>query len=303
MITDVKVLLAKAKAAGLNLITNAETLDSSGLDFLVLHAKDEYETPWIVRTPRHPNAYEGTINEAKALKLLGRTLAIEVPDWRIHTKEIIAYPRLKGLPGWSVDQEKGLGWNVDPAAPQESFLKSTAQFLVDLHRTDLKDVKSAGIRLHSIEDIRSRFRDAFNSTKDILRPSEALWQRWQQWVEDDSYWPKHEALVHGDFHPGHMLIDSEFNLTGVLDWTEAETADFTVDFSIFFGCFGKDTLKKFIRYYTDAGGPVYSRLEEHVIERWAAYAPLIDVWGVKNNNDGIIEHARGHLKTTEEGMA
>jgi hypothetical protein len=55
--------------------------------------------------------------------------------------------------------------------------------------------------------------------------------------------------------------------------------------------------------YRDLGGNPHARLQENVIERRTAYAPLVAAWGIKSDNEGVIEHAKDHLKTTEEGMA
>ena len=55
--------------------------------------------------------------------------------------------------------------------------------------------------------------------------------------------------------------------------------------------------------YRDLVGNPHPRLQEHIIERWAVYAPIVAAWGIKSDNEGVIEHAKDHLKTTEEGMA
>ncbi|MFW7379026.1 MAG: macrolide 2'-phosphotransferase [Oligoflexus sp.] len=303
MITDIATLLTRAEELDLKLTTDKTDFDRSGLDFLVLDATDEHNTTWMVRTPKHPKAYEATIHESKMLEFLRPRLSVAIPDWRLHETDIIAYPRLPGTPAWTYHPQTGLVWNgLDVSNPQTNFLKSTAGFLAQLHSMNSTDLQNAGARCRSIDQVRETIREACVTTRPLLNPTERLWQRWQDWLEDDSYWPKENALTHGDFHPGHMLLDSSLSLIGVLDWTEAELADPSVDFGIFFGCFGKEHLLNFLGLYCEAGGKVYDRLADHVMERWAAYAPLVAQWGLKNDQQAVVEHAKQHLVTTETQM-
>lgn len=303
MIDDIHSLLARANTYGLKLTTDKKNFDKSGLDFLVLHANDEDGVPWIVRTPRHPNAYQGTINEAKMLRLLHERLSVAVPQWKVHEQDLIAYPLLQGTPAWSYDPEQGLTWNgVDVKEPQATFLESSARFLAELHNIDRAVIEAAGGRVRSVTDVRNSMAEACESTRSLLNPSDAMWRRWQSWIADDSYWPREASFVHGDFHPGHMLLDESLSLTGVLDWTEAEVADPSVDFGVFFGCFGKENLQKILHLYENAGGKSYGRLADHIMERWAAYAPLVAKWGVVNHNEGVIEHAKNQLAAAQAQM-
>lgn len=298
--TTVSSLLARARACGLDLIASGDRLDESGLDFFVLHAHDRCGMPWVVRAPRHANAWSGTFNEANILRLLRARLSLAVPDWCVHEQDLIAYPRLPGTPAWTYDPAAGLTWNgVDPGAPQPAFLDSAARFLAELHGIEAAAVAAAGGSIKTIDQVRRSIIDACESTRAVLAPPEAVWRRWMTWLGDDAYWPAQAALVHGDLHPGHMLLDESLRLTGVLDWTEAGMADAAMDFGIFFGCFGEATLRRMLRLYADAGGRVYARLAEHVVERWAAHAPLAAQWGLENGNADVIEHARSHLRNAE----
>lgn len=300
MIDNIEALLARAAEYGLNLTADQNKLDQSGLDFLVLQAQDASGVTWILRTPKHPGAYQGSLNEAKILNLLRERLSIAIPNWKIHKPDLIAYPRLAGTPAWTYDPVKGLMWNgLDPAQPDDNFLESSARFLAKLHAIEREAISSIDGRIRSISEVRSSLAETCQATKEILNPSAALWQRWMSWLEDDTFWPKEAALVHGDFHPGHILLDDKLSVIGVLDWTEAEIADPSVDFSIFFGCFGRETLAKILKYYEQAGGRSYERLIDHVVERWAAYAPVVAKWGMDHDNKAVIEHAKNHLAETE----
>ena len=40
----------------------------------------------------------------------------------------------------------------------------------------------------------------------------------------------HATMIHGDLHPGHIMVDNQANVTGLIDWTEATHSDPSMDF-------------------------------------------------------------------------
>ncbi|XXT21210.1 phosphotransferase [Sorangium sp. So ce429] len=128
-------------------------------------------------------------------------------------------------------------------------------------------------------------------------PPEVVWVRWQRWLADDALWPRHVALVHGDLHPGHMLVGEGGRMTGILDWTEAHLGDPSSDSALIAGAFGKAALDACIARFEAAGGPAWPGLAAHAAERWAAWPALGAKWGIDMGNEAVIEHARSHLAT------
>ncbi len=293
-------LLAAAAAQGLELTSEHDELDGMGLDFRVLHAQDAEGTPWIVRTPRRPSVWEASLVESRVLRLVAPRLPVKVPEWRLHARDVIAYPRLDGVP--AVTLEDGAPtWNrIDPAAPSERFVESFARMLVALQSVPLDVAKGAGVPVKTIEEQRSTFARALERTRDVLQPSDAVWQRWQRWLHDDDVWPQHLALGHGDLHPGHMLLAEDGALTGVLDWTEACVSDPVVDLAMFHGCFGRDVLSELVARFERQGGRTWPRIIEHAMERWAAWPVLGALWALEHENDGVLEHVRATLATIRE---
>ena len=74
-----------------------------GLDFLAAFMTDETGQAWVLRNPRRPDVLPRAENEARVLGLLKGRLPVEVPDWRIVTPELIAYPPLAGTTAVTVD--------------------------------------------------------------------------------------------------------------------------------------------------------------------------------------------------------
>ena len=289
-------LLEAARRHGLSLSTTQAELDQMGLDFLVLHATDEAGTRWIVRTPRRPEVYESSLVEARALRLVAPRLApVLVPDWRVHERDVIAYPRLGGTP--AVTLEEGLPmWNfVNPFDVQDAFIESFAQMLARMQSITRDEAERAGVPVKDIAETKEHFARAMEATREVLSPSDALWARWQRWLENDALWPEHLAMTHGDLHPGHMLVDTDPKLVGILDWTEAKFTDPSMDFAMFFGCFGKAALEKMIARFETAGGKTWPRLAEHAEERWVASPALGAEWALRTGNDAVLEFVKGMM--------
>ncbi|HEY0132604.1 MAG TPA: phosphotransferase [Nannocystis sp.] len=298
-ISSVAELLAAAAGEGLRLSTSAADFDDTGLDFRVVEAVDRDGTTWIVRTPRRADVVAAARVEARALQLVRPRLPVAVPDWRIHSDAVIAYPRLAGAPAVTMTTA-GPRWQVvDPAAPCETFLADYAAALAALQAVPVAEVAAAGVPVRSRDLVRARVRGDLEVTRDALAPTPAVWRRWQRWLTDHARWPGHVALVHGDLHPGHLLLADDGHLVGVLDWTEAHVGDPATDLALFFGCFGAAALADVIDRFAAAGGRVWPGLAEHAAERWAAFPALCAAWALRHGNAGMLEHARAMLATVE----
>lgn len=295
-IDSVEALLAAARAAGLDLTTTATELDVSGLDFLVVHARDAAGTPWIVRTPRRAEVVAAARGEARALRLVAPRLPAAVPDWRVHTDDVIAYPRLPGTPAITVDPVTGPHWHViDAAAPPDAFLDSLADVLAALAAIPVADAAAAGLPVKAIDDVRAAFARSADDVRAALAPPDALWARWQRWLADDACWPPFAALVHGDLHPGHLLLADDGRVTGVLDWTEAHVGDPALDLVAFVGGFGRAALDRLIARLEARGAPTWPRLADHVEARWASHAVVAAEWALRTGNDDVLAYARSQL--------
>ena len=93
----IQEMLEIAGKHGVNLIPEGIEMNESGMDFLVGFAEEAGTgARWILRKPRRPDVLDRADNEARVLKLIQSHLSVDVPDWRIYTPELIAYPRLAG---------------------------------------------------------------------------------------------------------------------------------------------------------------------------------------------------------------
>lgn len=98
-----KELLSLAKQNGLLIVEESLEINESGMDFRVAFATDEEGRRWVLRQPRREDVWERAENERKVLDVVRGNIPAQVPDWRIFTPELIAYPLLDGDPIAVVD--------------------------------------------------------------------------------------------------------------------------------------------------------------------------------------------------------
>ncbi|MCG7409188.1 macrolide 2'-phosphotransferase [Paenibacillus sp. ACRRX] len=294
-------LLQLAEKHGLKLDAHTININESGMDFLVGFANDESGKAWVLRVPRREDVLERAGYEGDVLALVSRHLPIAVPQWRIHTAELIAYPMLEGTPAGTIDPEaRQYVWHINPEALKPAFIESLAQSLAAVHSIDHQEAAARGIRVLSPEEVRTSLIKRMQEIKQKIGVSNELWQRWQAWTGDDSYWPQHSALIHGDMHAGHILVDAEERVSGFIDWTEGQVGDPAADFKLCLATFGEDVLAEVIAQYEAAGGRVWPRMRDHIIELWAAYAVDVAAFALLTGDEATLDMARSLLGVNDQ---
>ncbi|KFN02866.1 hypothetical protein D0U04_18705 [Bacillus clarus] len=293
---NIEGILKIAKKNGLQLNKKSAQLNESGMDFQVVFATDEKGVSWVLRKPRRADVIERGALEGKILELVQKYIPVAVPNWKINTTELIAYPLVKGTPAAVIDLEiQNYVWHIQNDPPPMTFVRSLAESLVVLHSIDFNEVAKHGIEVFQPTEAKQLLIDRMHQIKLQLGVSDELWNRWQAWLADESYWPKHSAFVHGDLHPPHILVDENTKVTGLLDWTEAKVTDPATDFTLYLTIFGEDNLKILLSEYEKAGGKVWSRMLEHIIELGAAYPVMIGLFALQTKEEAHMEMARGAL--------
>ncbi|RAU97938.1 macrolide 2'-phosphotransferase [Paenibacillus sp. YN15] len=295
-------ILQQARSRGIEIEPAAASLNESGLDFWAVFADTAAGGRWVLRQPRRPDVIESAAYERKVLELVSRHLPVEVPDWQVHEPELIAYPLLGGVPIATINPElKQYDWVINPQQLPEVFVQSLAETLAALHNIPEEEARQAGLRVWSPGGVRQRLQERMEEVKAAFGVSRALWERWRAWLEDDTFWPDHSALVHGDLHPGHILVNPDGKVTGLLDWTEAEYADPAADFVTYYMLFGDEGLADLLPRYERAGGRVWPRMAEHIRETTASYPILIAIFAMKSGLEEYRLMACGALGVDENG--
>ena len=275
MLATAREIAAAAERHGIRLVSEPR-LDEAGADFLVGQGEDGEGTAWVLRSPRRPDALERATVEERALRLVRARLPVAVPDWRVFAPELIAYPRLGGEPAAVVDLGAGgYVWRFDETAPPESFVTTLAAALASLHAIEPGSAAGAGLPVESPARVREQWAARMALAGEVIDVPPPVYARWQAWIGEDSFWPAHSVLIHGDLHPAHILVDGEHRVTGLLDWTEARVSDPATDFALLFATLGADSLRRLLDRYREAGGRSWPRMEEHIAEAWSAYPAVI----------------------------
>lgn len=266
-----------AKNHGLALKEDTLVFNESGLDFLAVFAADQQDNEWVLRLPRREDVMPRTKVEKQALDLVNRySTKFQAPNWSIYTDELIAYKKLDGIPAGTIDHEiQNYVWEIDINNVPRCFHETLGKVLTELHSIPKDKVVETDLVVQTPEEVRQSMRKRMDAVKAKFGVGESLWNRWQTWLNDNELWPEETGFIHGDIHAGHILIDKDANVTGLIDWTEAKIADISNDFVFHYKAFGEEGLEALIKCYKEAGGYCWHKMKEHIIELCAAYPVAI----------------------------
>lgn len=286
-------ILDLAADHGLDLDPSSVAVNEMGLDFRVALATTASATAvsaagqrWVLRIPRRPDAMDRAGTEGRLLTVIRPRLDTAVPDWRIHTAGLIAYPALPGEPGLTLDESGAPVWHLDIAS--EPYARSLGAFLAQLHAVDPAEAAGAGIVLQTPDEVRARWARDIERVAAEFTVAPALADRWQAWVAEDSYWPTFAVLTHGEVYPAHTLVRGE-EITAVLDWTTAGVGDPALDFAAHHSVAPPEAFAAAVGEYVRRGGRTWPRLAEHCAEIMAA-GPV--GYGLYALQTGAEEHRR-----------
>lgn len=274
MAINIEQVIEVTKRHQLFLKEETMQVNESGLDFQVVFAQDENGVDWVLRLPRREDVMPRTKAEKQALDLVNQYADyFQSPNWIIYTDELIAYRKLDGVPAGTIDHNIGnYVWEIDINNVPETFHKSLGRVLAELHSIPRDKAAELDLIVHTPVEARVSMKERMLAVKEKFGVGENLWNRWQTWLNDDDMWPNKTALIHGDIHAGHMMIDKDANVTGLIDWTEAKVTDISIDFVFNYKAFGEEGLDALILAYKEAGGYSWPKMKEHIIELDAAYS-------------------------------
>ena len=293
-------VLELAHKYDLAILEDSLQFNESGLDFQVVLATDTNGEQWILRFPRREDVLPSVDKERRTLELIAPLLSVEVPRWTVCTDELIVYRALSGVPTGTIDIEaKAYVWEIDAAHPPNQFHESLAKGIASLHQVSIAEAQAIGLPVETAEEARAVMKQKMDLVKDEFGVGEELWNRWQSWLQKDEVWPKETVLTHGDLHAGHILIDAQAQVTGFIDWTEAAVADPARDFVAHYRTFGEDALNQLILAYAKAGGRVWPKMAEQVIELAASYPIAIAEFALKSDLDEYKQIAKQSLGVSD----
>lgn len=297
MSKNIQQVLELAQRHQLHIREETLQFNESGLDFKVVFAMDEHGKEWVLRLPRREDVMPRTKVEKQVLDLIHQeATTFQAPNWTIYTDELIAYKKLDGVPAGTIDHAIGnYVWELDPTNVPPAFHNSLGRVLAELHNLPREKAAALGLVVHTPEEARASMKQRMDAVQAQFGVDEALWHRWQSWLQDDRMWPQTTGLIHGDVHAGHTMIDKDANVTGLIDWTEAKVTDISVDFVFTYKAFGEAGLEALIRAYQEAGGYVWPKMKEHIIEVDAASAVAIAEFALVSGVEDYVQMAKDSL--------
>lgn len=249
-----------AAAHGLQLEAASLAVNELGLDFKVAIGSAPGGERWVLRIPRRPDVIDRAKVEGEFLKRIGALLAVAIPDWKIHTDELIAYPLLPGEPGLTLGSGGEPQWHFDVESP--AYAHSLGDFLAQLHGIDRDLVAGSGIEVFTPSEVRQRKRDDIKLVTAEFEVAEHLQDRWAAWLNDDRYWAGRSAVTHGEIYPAHQLMAGE-RIVGILDWTTAAVSDPARDFIFHQASVSPKAFDATVARYVARGGEAEPLLAEH----------------------------------------
>jgi macrolide phosphotransferase len=290
LVTDTFTLAARH---GLYL-AGTVTFNETGLDFRVGFAKDTAGRRWVLRIPRRDDVQPKIEREARILDFVRHRLPVEVPDWQVRSPDLVAYPMLTDPMALVFDAEThAVTWNIDQDA--ETYVTSLAEVLVALHASPVSEGVALGIPASSPEEVRLKVHQDMERLKQEIGIGRDLEARYRHWLDNDKLWPDFSVLTHGDLYVGHVTTTADARVSGVIDWTEAEISDPSIDFAGHLAAFSPRSLKRLVTAYEHAGGRTWPAMLEHIQERHAASPIKYGIFAVSTGNEQLLAAAKVQL--------
>ncbi|MFU8797723.1 MAG: phosphotransferase [Gammaproteobacteria bacterium] len=191
---------------------------------------------WLFRFPKHQLAAELLHNELRLLPVLHHLpVSIPQPQFIGHPTDTILY----SFYGHKFLQGETAECYQLTHAERSKLAKPLAEFLKALHAFPVSQALEMGVK-HDQRD-RMNVGIRFNKTTEHLSylaehgviPSIHPWFDFfkeHQHLETPPEW----VLAHGDLYAKHLLLDQANNLTGIIDWGDAEILHPAVDLALLY---------------------------------------------------------------------
>lgn len=235
---------------GLALDVDTLRIEEAGLDYRVAFARAADGADWVLRVPRRPDVSAKLADEQRILAFVAPRLSVAVPRWEICSESLIAYRRLPGDPGLTLNGSEPV-WHVDPSSPELGA--ALGRLIAELQSLDSNAAAEAGVPVMTAAQVRAQWRADFDKVRSELPIAPPLEARWQAWLANDALWPDATAFTHGELYAAHVLLETPGRIVGVLDWTTAKVGDPAVDFT-YQHMMGPAAFEATLQGYLDAGG-------------------------------------------------
>lgn len=268
-------------------------------DFDVVVVKDSTGTRWMVRAPRRGAA--GAALEAEKGLLGALVRAKEAGLVTFGVPKPVGAAELPDGDGRAVVYTEVRGAQLMLAAvqPGPGLAASLGRALAQIHELPVTVIEDQGLASYSAEEYRERRLAELDAGTQTGRIPPRLADRWEQQLENISWWRFDPTVVHGDMGE-HQVFIADGEVTGIVDWMDARVADPADDLAWLVAAAPEDVLDSVVEAYTVGRREMRdphlldrARLSsEMALMRWLMY-------GVRTENPDVVADGEGMLADLE----
>jgi aminoglycoside phosphotransferase (APT) family kinase protein len=269
-------------------------------DFDVVVVKDATGQRWMVRAPRRAAAGAALEAEMGVLRALTRARETGLIDFEVARPAGAA--TIAGESGGRAivySDVQGAPLVLAAAEPGPGLAASIGRTLAQIHELPVTLVEDQGLPVYGAEEYRARRLAELDAGAQTGLVPPRLTDRWEQQLENISWWRYEPTVVHGDMGE-HQLMVREGIVTGVLDWMDARVADPADDLAWLVAAAPSDVLDSVMEAYTMARRELR---DPHLIDRARLASELALLrwlmYGVRTDNPDVVEDGRGMLADLE----
>lgn len=269
-------------------------------DFDVVIVKDATGQRWMVRAPRRAAAGAALEAEMGVLRTLTRAREAGLIEFEVARPagaatiagesggRAVVYSDIQGSPLVLAAVEPGPG-----------LAASIGRTIAQIHELPTTLVEDQGLPSYTAEEYRQRRLAELDAGAQTGLVPPRLADRWEQQLENISWWRFEPTVVHGDMGE-HQLMVREGIVTGVLDWMDTRVADPADDLSWLVAAAPEDVLDSVMEAYTMGRRELR---DPHLLDRARLASELALLrwlmYGVRTENADVIEDGRGMLADLE----
>ena len=191
----------------------------------------------VFRFPKRETGAECLQNEIRVLPHIAARLPVPVstPRWIGTPTPECAWP----FAGYELIAGRSVCDVSIPDSAASKFARSLARFLKTLHSISVEEARELEAPIDEWRRLAVDYRCDF--ARERLQQAEKLgsisntskWLSRLEEIEAASPLAKLQSLVHGDLYSKHVLIDEDFQLTGIIDWGDVHIGHPAVDLAAF----------------------------------------------------------------------
>lgn len=183
--------------------------------------------------------------------------------------------------------------------PGPGLAASIGRTLAQIHELPVSVVEDQGLPVYSAEEYRARRLTELDAGTQTGLVPPRLADRWEQQLENISWWRFEPTVVHGDMGE-HQVVVREGMVAGVVDWMDTRVADPADDLAWLAAAAPQDVLDSVWEAYSMGRREMR---DPHMLDRARLASELALLrwlmYGVRTDNADVIEDGRGMLADLE----